>query len=455
MHVAVIGGGISGIAAAFYLTRRNIKVDLYESEERIGGRIGSELLNSRWLDFGGKNVGKNYRLFRDFVGACGLHDYEYFGFNTSQLFDGRVVKINKDGSKLLNILRFIRLCGIDSIRKLYPHVQAILKDHTQGVLNSDYFIKLAEKYDNVSLAGYLKEPCLSHVIRPVTVRMNSAEPDECYLGNFGSNLSLVLDSYEQLKTGMHGMLDAFQVLAAKSSLRILAGHRVTSLSRDTSSAIIKLSFEHEGIAATTDYDRVISALPAIRLSVLLDPLLPEASAHLRKVRYYPVAIAIVKYHRNVFTSSHRAMVFDHTFPLSNAGAYGINDFDLVRYTFSGRVARSVISDTSDPEEVITLGEKIASPYFNIRENAKESFAYRYISEGLCAYSPMHHRLLHEIDQMLEQFVGFGATGDYRRGASIEACFRAASECVNKLLGVYGGASETGQNRTLRRQVPDS
>lgn len=433
MRVAVIGGGISGIATAFYLVQRNIDVDLYESESRIGGRIGSELLNGRWLDFGGKNVGKNYFLFREFVAACGIHDYEYFGFNTSQIIDGRVVKINKEGAKLLNTLRFITLCGIDGIRKLYPHVRAILKDRTQGVLNSDYFNRVAEKFDHVSLGGYLHEPCLSHVVRPVTVRMNGAEPDECYPGNFGSNLALVLDSYEQLKTGMHGMLDAFHAFSTKGSLRILTGHRVTSLCRDPGPALVKLSYERDGVAGSAEYERVISALPALQLGKLLDGVLPEASALLRQVRYYPVAVAIVKYHHDVFSKSQRAMVFDHTYPLSNAGAYGINDLDLVRYTFSGRVARTVISDTSVPEEVILLGEKIAGPYFNIRENTRESFAYRYIPEGLCAYSPMHHRLLHEIDQKLDQFAGFGATGDYRRGASIEACFRAAGECVATLL----------------------
>ena len=433
-RIAVIGGGVSGIASAFYLRQRNIEVDLYETEDRIGGRIGSEVLHGRWLDFGGKNIGKNYLLFRDFVRECGVNDYEYFGFNTSQIINGRVVRINKEGAKLLNTLRFISLCGFDGIRKLYPHVRAILKYRRQGVLNSEYFNRLAEKYDQVSLAGYLKEPCLSHIVRPVTVRMNGAEPDECYPGNFGSNLALIIDSYEQLKKGMHGMLDAFQASARDSSLRILTGHRVTSVSSDQGSDCITIGLLHKGVSSTAVYDKVISALPAIRLSVLLDELLPDASALLKKIRYYPVAVAIVKYGRDVFQKSQRAMVFDHTFPLSNAGAYGINDLDLVRYTFSGRVSRSVIYETSAPEDVVALGEKIAGQYFTIRDNMRESFAYRYIVEGLCAYSPFHHRLLRDIDKKLEPFTGFGATGDYRRGASIESCFRAAGECVDKLLG---------------------
>ena len=433
-RVAVIGGGVSGIASAFYLRQHNLEVDLYESEDRIGGRIGSQVLLGRWLDFGGKNIGRNYLLFRDFVRECGIDDYEYFGFNTSQIINDRVVKINKEGAKLFNTLRFIRLCGFDGILKLYPHVRAILKDRRQGVLDSDYFNRLAEQYDHVSLAGYLKEPCLSHVVRPVTVRMNGAEPDECYPGNFGSNLALIVDSYEQLKKGMHGMLDAFQASAIHSSLNILTGHRVTSLSRDPLTGSITIASLNKGMKATAVYDKVISALPAIRLSVLLEELFPEVSAMLQKVKYYPVAVAIVKYRKDVFQKSQRAMVFDHTFPLSNVGAYGINDLDLVRYTFSGRVSRSVISETSEPEDVVALGEKIAGPYFTIRDNMRESFAYRYISEGLCAYSPFHHHLLRDIDKKLKPFNGFGSTGDYRRGASIEACFRAAGECVDKLLG---------------------
>ena len=264
--------------------------------------------------------------------------------------------------------------------------------------------------------------------------MNGAEPDECYLGNFGSNLALVIDSYEQLKKGMHGMLDAFQLLAGAGLIRILAGHRVTSVSSDPVIGSIKINFMKGGVSDAAVYDKVISALPAVRLSVLLDDVLPDASELLRQVRYYPVAVAIVKYRHDVFQQTQRAMVFDHSFPLSNAGAYGINDLNLVRYTFSGRASRSVISESSVPEEVIALGERIAGSYFTISDNTRESFAYRYITEGLCAYSPAHHNLLLEIDKKLEPFAGFGATGDYRRGASIEACFRAAGECVDKLLG---------------------
>ncbi len=433
MRVAVIGSGVSGIASAFYLRQRNIEVDLYEAEERIGGRIGSEPMLGRRVDFGGKNIGKHYRQFREFAGACGNPDFEYFGLNTSQLVKGHVLKISKEGAPLSNTIKLLMLCGFDGVRKLYPLIRAVQKDHLQGVLGSDFFRTVSDRYDHLTLAEYLKERCVNHVVRPITIRMNGAEPDECYPGNFGSNLALVLDSYEQLKYGMHGLLDAFRNMEGPGSLRILGKHQVTSISNEPGGTLT-ITCEHDGVSSTARYDRVISAIPARQLATLLDHSLPSAAALLRRIRYYPVAVAIVKYRDRVFEQDRRAMMFDSTGALSNAGAYGINDLDLVRYTFSGRVSRSAISAHSTPEAVITLGEQIAAPYISIKNNPRQEFAYRYLAEGLCAYSPRHHLLLDQLDREIAYFNGFGATGDYRRGASIEACFRAAGECVENVIG---------------------
>ena len=45
-HVAVIGGGVAGLAAAAELTRLNIKVTLFEASQYLGGR-------ARGLDYKG------------------------------------------------------------------------------------------------------------------------------------------------------------------------------------------------------------------------------------------------------------------------------------------------------------------------------------------------------------------------------------------------------------------
>ncbi len=428
-RVAVIGAGISGIAAAFYLQKHGFDVDLYESSNRIGGRIGSECLERRSLDFGGKNIGRKYRRFREFVTELGELDFEYFGFNTSQVINGKVVRLSKEKKRTYNLLRVFSLAGFAGTMRLLPLLQAVRKDSGQGFLNTSYFNAIADRFDEKSLASFFPKGCTDHLIRPVTVRMNGAEPEEYYPGNFGSNIALVLDSYEQLKQGMQTMLERFQANAG--SIKLFTAHHVTTI--EQSKGRTTLHYTNAEKTSSAEYNRVIVALPAVQATALFSNTLPELAAILGQVRYYPVAVAIVRYRDNVFSDTQRAMVFDSSSPLSNAGAYGINDLDIVRYTFSGKTARSLITNESIPEEVVSLGEKIIKPYFTIRQNRRQDFIYKYIFPGLCAYSPYHYRMLENLDGHESSLNGLCFTGDYRRGASLEACFRAAAESVDRLM----------------------
>jgi len=108
---AIIGGGISGIAAAFQLHKNGLEADLYEAAEQLGGRIGSARLGERWIDFGGKNIGCHYRYFREFIQTLGGMEFEHFGLNSSRVVNGRIVRIDKDGSRTRQFLQFLRLCG--------------------------------------------------------------------------------------------------------------------------------------------------------------------------------------------------------------------------------------------------------------------------------------------------------------------------------------------------------
>ena len=44
MRIAIIGTGISALSTAFYLDK-NIDIDLYDSEDRLGGHTDTHLIN--------------------------------------------------------------------------------------------------------------------------------------------------------------------------------------------------------------------------------------------------------------------------------------------------------------------------------------------------------------------------------------------------------------------------
>ena len=51
-EVAIIGGGLSGIACAIELEKRNVNYKIFESSNRIGGRIETYKRKNIFLDRG-------------------------------------------------------------------------------------------------------------------------------------------------------------------------------------------------------------------------------------------------------------------------------------------------------------------------------------------------------------------------------------------------------------------
>lgn len=424
--IAIVGAGISGIAAAHYAQRFGGNVDLYEAETQIGGRIGCTKLLGRDIEFGGKNIGLLYRRFREFADEVGGISFEDYGFNSSREVNGRVARLNKDGSLLRTALQLHRLCGSRGMLQLLPYAAAILRDRGQGFLNTPFFNNRGIRGDDIPLSDHFSSRCVDHFIRTLTVRMNAAEPEECYLGNFGSNLGLALDRYQQVEGGMGVLLAGFQ--DRSGGVCWVTGRRVVRLTREGKETVVT-SIGKEGEWQRA-YDHVIVALPAPQAAGLFAETAPVLSAKLGRVRYYPVAVAVARYSEPVFTSDRRAMVFAPDSPLSNAGAYGVHDLDLVRYTFSGRTARKMINSDTSGDVALGLAESQLLPHFPAVATGCRGFVYRYMPSGLCAYSAHHTTLLSEINRTTPE--GISLTGDYWRGASIEACFRASEEVLARL-----------------------
>ena len=51
--IAVIGGGLSGLAAAYTLSQKGFSVSVFEAESTCGGRVQSLPVHDRQVDFGG------------------------------------------------------------------------------------------------------------------------------------------------------------------------------------------------------------------------------------------------------------------------------------------------------------------------------------------------------------------------------------------------------------------
>lgn len=429
LRIAVVGGGISGIAAAEELGRRGHKAEIFEAGERLGGRIAPSVLRAREVYLGGKNIGRRYRRLRELLACRVAPDYEVFGPESAQVAGRRVRELSfrsasmraRLGTRLLlrgqvrGGLRFLRLARMVS------------REPESACLGADRFAELARRTGDPTLPRYLGSAICEGVVRHMTVRMNGAEPDECHVGNLGSNLGLVVDRFDQIPGS--GLGD--WVRAVEAANVVHCRKPVTGLLAEPGAGVGGVV---SGDGEEHRFDGVLLALPAHEAARTIGESEPELARLLCTVRYFPVGVVVAEYDRPAFPESFAALTAPAGIALSNAGSYGLRDRHLVRYTFSGRAARDQVrADAFDPEALLGEAEGFLARHTPVGAARRLDFAARSFQPGLCAYRRDHDAFLHETSMRLAGLPGLALAGDYMRGASLEACVRAGQEAVERLL----------------------
>ena len=429
LSIAVVGGGAAGLAAAYYLRRQGHRVELIERSPCLGGRMSTATLGNRKIALGGKNIGRRYTLFREFVRDMGDQPFEYFGLNSSRIRDGRIVTLDGE-RRWAGVMRVIRTCTLRDVVRAAPMVAAIRRDRRNAFLGGPFFTALEARRGNESPASYFSRSFCEQVVRPMSVRMNGAEPSQIALGNFGTNLCMIFDTYEQLRDGFDPLFERF---AQTGPLRLASTVESLILHRDR---VIGLRVRGEGGLEELRYDQVVIATPACHAAQLLQPHSGELASLLGSVSYFPVGVVVAEYNRPIFRRDVRALVFPEDQPLSNAGVYGVEERHIVRYTFSGAAAQAMLASDPEPEQMLDEAERILAKYVPVSCRERVSFVGKVMRVGLCAYARRHARFMNGIEGTLRRFPGVELTGDYLQGASIEACFRASLACTDRIRAAY-------------------
>jgi oxygen-dependent protoporphyrinogen oxidase len=426
LRVAVVGSGISGLAAAVNLERAGFSVEIIERDRQLGGRFGMAMLGDRPVMVGGKNIGLRYSAFRSVMAALGDYRYHTFGINTSRLKDGEVLALDSSrrGHSLANVWRMGKPRDFARLGMLAARIRA---DDRNKFLGSEYFTGLSRKYDHQPLSAHFGPEITRYLLRAMTVRMNGAEPDEVYLGTFGTNLALMLDTYEQLDQGVQPAMEA---VARRIPVRL--GTEVKGLVSAGGKVVgLRLS-EQGGPETASHYDGVVIATPAWATGGILAADHPELGRRLGDVRYFPSTVALVQYDRPVFNPQIRALAMDEG-PCSNAGAYGMEDRHIVRYTFSGRQGRRVQPTEEQLKDWIGETEERLIRYLGVGRAKREVTLVHHWDRAYSAYLPYHGEFLDDVRRAVAQLPGLVLAGDYLRGVSLEACSRSGLAAAEQLI----------------------
>jgi monoamine oxidase len=260
--IAIVGGGVAGLTAAYRLSQKGRPVHLFEASQRCGGRIFTR---------------KNFNADNQFV---------ELGAELVDTGHKDLIRLAKElGLKLQNLLKNDpghdtywfdgKARSEEDMRLAFTPLGNRIAADAEGLYDAeDNFTEKARRLDQISLADYLKQ--YSTGVEPWAIRLLIAayEPEFGVEVERQSSLNLIdfinpdtsdgfqvfgeSDEAFRLQGGSSSLPDALHS-AIKNKVDLRLGQRLRSIQQIDSQ--LRLEFLTEKGPAAYTYDRVILAIP--------------------------------------------------------------------------------------------------------------------------------------------------------------------------------------------------
>ena len=308
VDTVIIGGGISGLAVAYYLNQQGVRPVLIERQPRLGGLIetrrvagctleaGPEsfLATKPWavelateLGLGGELIGSNDHARKTFI---------WKGGRLTPMPEGLVLFVPADAAKLEHA-ELLSAAARGRIRAEQERQPA-------GELPERSVAEFVVDHFGEEVLDYLAEPLLAGVYGgdPWQLSANAVVPQfvelETRYGSVVRGLATrpqpaaaPASVFQSLKGGLGQLIDT---LAARIDARVIHAERCT-LRRGTSAP-----FAIQAGAETLAAGRVIVAIPAWAAAELLEGFDPRLAEELAAIPYTPSLTLALVYERGRF-----------------------------------------------------------------------------------------------------------------------------------------------------------
>ena len=147
--IAIIGGGISGIASSVYLIEKGYKVDIYESKKNLGGRAGSINKDEKSIDIGQHVFLPSYKNFIEILEKLS---------STKYLSIGKKLKIViQENSKKYHLKSNVSIYPLNLIFSVLNYKNLKFYERLKIIFALYKLSKLDNHKSKISLESWLKK----------------------------------------------------------------------------------------------------------------------------------------------------------------------------------------------------------------------------------------------------------------------------------------------------------
>jgi oxygen-dependent protoporphyrinogen oxidase len=481
-RIAIIGGGISGLAAAFELEehrRAGADVDyvLYEAAARFGGVLRTEHVDGCIVEAGPDSFITEKPWASDLCRALGLGD-QLIGSNDADrktyiLTHGQLVEM-PDGLMFMVPTKILPT-GLSPLFswKTKLHMAQELFHPPRAVAGKDdghdeSVAAFVERHYGAEMVDRLADPLLSGVyggeaaslsVRAVLPRFAEMERTHGSLGRAmlaaRKNARKKMSSgprkpapplFTSLRNGMQHLAET--VVSRLSPASLLVNAPVQAIQREAESWVVGVHPQARRTGLQSDgFDSVIIALPAAAAAQVLRIVSPELSAELAAIQYSSSITVGLGYDRDVRQSLPPGFGFlvprregkrllAATFVHNKFPHRAPDDRALLRCFFAGRNAEDVwaLSDEQIVGIVRNELQQILGPQIHgLRAEPLFARVYKWKS-AMAQYGVGHLDRLDRIERLRQQLPGLALAGNAYRGIGVPDCVRSGRDAAKQLAG---------------------
>lgn len=464
-RIAIVGGGISGLAAAFAIeehrrtTGADVEYVLYESSARLGGILRSERVEDCLLEAGPDSFISEKPWASDLARAVGLGD-QFIGSNdagrkTYVLVHGRLVPI-PDGLTFMVPTKILST-GLSELFswKTKLRISEEMLHPPRAVDHDESVASFVERHYGAEMVDRLADPMLSGIyggeaanlsVRAVLPRFAEMERTYGSLGrgmlaarkNSASHAHKTAPLFTSFKDGMQQLADA--VISRLTPTSLLLNTPVQAIQREAHSWVVSAGYQSDS------FDGVVLALPAGTASQMLRLVSQEFSAELAAIPYTSSIIVGLGYNHEVRKSlppgfgfliprSEGKRLLAATFVHNKFPHRAPPDRAILRCFFAGANAENIWKLSDDQLVTIVRDElqQILGPHvMGLRAEPLFARIYRWKS-AMAQYTVGHLDRLDRIVRLRQKLPGLALAGNGYRGIGVPDCVRSGQEAAMELM----------------------
>ncbi len=459
-RIAIVGGGISGLAAGFALEERRsagaeLEYVLYEAAARLGGVLRTEHIDGCIVEAGPDSFITEKPWATDLCRALGLGD-QLIGSNDADrktyiLTRGRLV-VMPDGLMFMVPTKILPtgLSPLFSWKTKLRMTQELFHppraaDHDESVaafVERHYGSEMVDRLADPLLSGVYGGEAASLSVRAVLPRFAEMERTHGSLGRamLAARKKMGADPrkaapplFTSLKDGMQHLAETVVTRLTASSL--LTNTPVQAIQAESGGWVVSAGMQSD------QFDRVIVALPAPAAAQVLRIASPDLSAELAAIQYSSSITVGLGYDHDVRRSlppgfgflvprSEGKKLLAATFVHNKFPHRAPEDRALLRCFFAGRTAEEVwpLAD----EQIIGIVRNELQQILGLRAEPLFGRVYKWKS-AMAQYGVGHLERLERIERLRRQLPGLALAGNAYRGIGVPDCIRSGRDAAEQSL----------------------